>query len=96
MSQILCPRPSSFVAPSIWKLEVETPQMKFRHRPAVEGNFDAGIKRSAWLPAEFTFEFKVHLSAQAKCVVVTRPAGDEAILRYIKSFSAAGAINDQL
>ena len=70
--------------------------MKFRRRPAVEGNSDADIKRSAWLPAEFTFEFTAHLSAQAKCEIVTKPAGDETILRYIKSFSVAGAIKKQL
>ena len=67
--------------------------MKFRHKPAVEGNSDAGIKRPAWFPAEFTFKFTAHLSAQAKCEVVIKRAGDGTILRYVKSFSAAGAIN---
>jgi hypothetical protein len=42
MSQMLGPRPSSFVAPSIWKLEVETPQTKSGRKLAVEGRPAAG------------------------------------------------------
>jgi len=35
---MLSPRPSSRVAPSIWKLEVETPQMKSGRRLVVFGS----------------------------------------------------------
>ncbi|BCA04474.1 hypothetical protein BDS110ZK25_58870 [Bradyrhizobium diazoefficiens] len=40
---MLSPRPSSFVAPSIWKLEVETPQMKPGRRLAVFGSCVVGM-----------------------------------------------------
>ena len=40
---MLGPRPSSRVAPSIWKLEVDTPQMKSRRNAAIDGNSGASF-----------------------------------------------------